>query len=70
MMRSMTPSGAFGFYAGICGAGWVFVLIAYPEVKGMPLESVREVFMNGFGVKRAAQLQKEAKLVRKCEADM
>ena len=46
------------------------MLIAYPEVKGMPLESVREVFMNGFGVKRAAQLQKEAKLVRKCEADM
>lgn len=70
MMKSMTPSGAFGFYAGICGAGWVFVLFAYPEVKGMPLESVRDVFKSGFGVKYAAQLQKEAKLATKSEVDM
>ncbi|RFU26479.1 hypothetical protein B7463_g9864, partial [Scytalidium lignicola] len=67
MMRSMTPSGAFGFYAGICGVGWVFILFAYPEVKGMPLESVRQVFINGFGVKYAAQLQKETKLARKIQ---
>lgn len=36
----------------------------------MPLHSVRDVFTNGFGVKYAAQLQKEAKLARKSEADM
>jgi SP family myo-inositol transporter-like MFS transporter 13 len=70
MMKTMTPSGAFGFYAGICGAGWVFVLFFYPEVKGMPLESVKQVFANGYGVKVAAQLQKEAKLARKSQADM
>lgn len=64
MMKSMTPSGAFGFYAGICGIGWVFVIVAYPEVKNMPLESVREVFTHGFGVKHAAKLQKEAKARR------
>lgn len=61
----MTPSGAFGFYAGICGSGWLFVLLAYPEVKNMPLESVQEVFSHGFGVRYAAKLQKEAKEHRK-----
>ena len=59
MMKSMTPSGAFGFYAAICGLGWVFVLLAYPEVKNMPLENVDEVFAHGFGIKVAARLQKE-----------
>jgi SP family myo-inositol transporter-like MFS transporter 13 len=61
MMKGITPSGAFGFYAGICGFGWCFILLAYPEVKNMPLESVQEVFALGFGVKHAAKLQKEAK---------
>lgn len=66
----MTPSGAFGFYSGICGFGWLFILLAYPEVKNMPLESVQEVFANGFGVKHAAKLQKEAKAQRKAMASV
>lgn len=37
----------------------------YPEVKGMTLEDIREVFKHGFGVKYARQLQKEVKLRRK-----
>lgn len=61
MMKGMTPSGAFGFYAGICFLGWIFVILCYPEVKGLPLEDVREIFAHGFGVKRAARIQKEAK---------
>jgi SP family myo-inositol transporter-like MFS transporter 13 len=70
MMKSMTPSGAFGFYAGICGMGWLFILLAYPEVKNMPLESVREVFAHGFGIKHAAKLQREAKAQRKAMASV
>lgn len=65
MMRAMTPSGAFGFYAGICFVGWVFIVFCYPEVHGMPLESVREVYSHGFGVKYAKNLQKELKAARK-----
>jgi SP family myo-inositol transporter-like MFS transporter 13 len=68
MMKSMTPSGAFGFYAGICGFGWVFILLFYPEVKGIPLESVSVVFSDGFGVKKARLLQKELKEQRKIDA--
>lgn len=40
MMKSMTPSGAFGFYAAICGIGWVLIILFYPEVSGLTLEEI------------------------------
>ncbi|KAF2113153.1 general substrate transporter [Lophiotrema nucula] len=61
MMKGITPSGAFGFYAAICFVGWIFVIFFFPECKGMPLEAIREVFAHGFGVKYANQWQKENK---------
>lgn len=60
-MENTTPSGAFGFYAGICFFGWIAVYFCYPEVKGMTLENIREVFKHGFGVKYARKLQKQEK---------
>ncbi|UNI15407.1 hypothetical protein JDV02_001942 [Purpureocillium takamizusanense] len=65
MMKGLTPSGAFGFYAGICFFGWVFLLCCYPEVKGLALEDVRQVFADGFGVRKAAAMQKELKAARR-----
>lgn len=38
MMKTLTPSGAFGFYAAICGLGWVLIICFYPEVSGLTLE--------------------------------
>jgi SP family myo-inositol transporter-like MFS transporter 13 len=64
-MENTTPSGAFGFYAAICFFGWIAVYFCYPEVKGMTLEDIREIFKHGFGVKYARQLQKDAKLKNK-----
>ena len=64
MMKGLTPSGAFGFYAGICFLGWVFVVFCYPEAKGLALEDVRQIFEHGFGVQRAKQIQREAKAAR------
>ncbi|RYO81935.1 hypothetical protein DL764_009689 [Monosporascus ibericus] len=64
MMQAMTPSGAFGFYAGICFFGWIFIIFCYPEVKGIPLENVRQIFAEGFGIQTAKRLQAEAKLTR------
>ena len=58
MMKSLTPSGAFGFYSAICFFGWLFIVSCYPEVKGLPLEDVRQVFADGYGVRKAAALQK------------
>lgn len=62
MMKGLTPSGAFGFYAGICFFGWVFVIFCYPEANGLPLEEVRQIFSTGFGVKKANELQKTRKM--------
>lgn len=61
MMKSMTPSGAFGFYAAICGIGWVLIYFFYPEVSGLTLEEIGEVFEHGFGVSYARQLRKDRK---------
>lgn len=61
MMKSMTPSGAFGFYAAICGVGWVLIYFFYPEVSGLTLEEIGEVFRHGFGVSYARQLRKKRK---------
>ncbi len=61
MMKSMTPSGAFGFYAAICGIGWVLIYLFYPEVSGLTLEEIGEVFQHGFGVSYARQLRKDRK---------
>ena len=65
MMKGMTPSGAFGFYCGICSVGWLFVMFCYPECKGMPLEAIREVFQHGFGVHYSKQWQRENKHMAK-----
>lgn len=65
MMKSMTPSGTFGFYAGLCLLGWIFVYCCFPEASNMTLEEVRTVFEHGFGVKYAEQWRKEYKLGQK-----
>ncbi|CAM1508747.1 Fc.00g055950.m01.CDS01 [Cosmosporella sp. VM-42] len=59
MMKGMTPSGAFGFYAAICFIGFLFAVFFFAETKGMSLEEVREIFNHGFGVRFARKWQKE-----------
>jgi len=61
MMKGLTPSGAFGFYAGICGVGWIWLWFFYPECAGLTLEETKEVFQHGFGVRYARQLRKKRK---------
>jgi len=41
------------------------VYLCYPEVRGMTLEDIREIFQHGFGVKFARERQKEMKLAAK-----
>lgn len=61
MMKAWTTSGAFGFFAAICGLGYIWIYFFYPEVSGLVLEEVKEVFEHGFGVNYARQLRKERK---------
>jgi SP family myo-inositol transporter-like MFS transporter 13 len=61
MMKSLTPSGAFGFYSAICRLGWVSIILFYPEVSGLSLEEVTEVFRHDNPVTFARQLRKQRK---------
>jgi SP family myo-inositol transporter-like MFS transporter 13 len=61
MMKGLTPSGAFGFYAAICGIGWILVILFYPEVSGLTLEEIKEVFESKNPVRFARQLRKDRK---------
>ena len=56
LMDAITPAGAFGFYAGLCLLGWIFVICCFPETAGLSLEEVRMVFRTGFGIKESKRL--------------
>lgn len=62
MMSGMTPSGTFGFYAGLSTLGYIFVYFCYPEAAGMTLEDIRHVFEHGFGVQYAEEWRKQRKM--------
>ncbi|KYG41882.1 hypothetical protein M433DRAFT_147295 [Acidomyces richmondensis BFW] len=57
MMKSMTPSGTFGFYSGLCFLDGC--------ASNMILEEVRRVFEHGFGVRYAEQWRREYRSVQK-----
>lgn len=56
-MVQITPSGAFGFYAGLCLLGFIFCIYCFPETAGLSLEEVRWVFEDGFGIQRSRRLR-------------
>ena len=58
LMDTITPAGSFGFYAGLCFLGCLFVIFCYPETAGLSLEDVKEVFKNGFGVHESRKLRR------------
>lgn len=70
MMKGITPSGTFGFYAALCFLGWVFVYFCFPEASNMSLEEVRDVFEHGFGVKYAENWRKQRKAAMKARAGL
>lgn len=69
LMAKITPSGAFGFYAGLCLLGWIFVLFFFPETAGLSLEEVKMVFRNGFGIKESQRLRATKKEIRERERE-
>ncbi|KAG6830183.1 hypothetical protein H0H87_008959 [Tephrocybe sp. NHM501043] len=67
LMAKITPSGAFGFYAGLCLLGWLFVLGCFPETAGLSLEEVRMVFRTGFGIKESQRLRQAKRELKERE---
>ena len=68
MMKGMSPSGAFGFFAVLCFLGWLAVIFCYPECALMTLEQTREVFRHGFGVRYAREWRKKHRTELKARA--
>jgi SP family myo-inositol transporter-like MFS transporter 13 len=64
LMAQITPSGAFGFYAGLCLLGFVFCVCYFPETAGLSLEEVKWVFEDGFGIRRSRQLREVKRAMR------
>jgi MFS transporter, SP family, solute carrier family 2 (myo-inositol transporter), member 13 len=69
MMKGISPSGTFGFYAALCFLGWLFVYFCFPEAANMTLEEVRIVFEHGFGVKYAEDWRKQQKSLKRAQKD-
>ncbi|KZT36909.1 sugar transporter [Sistotremastrum suecicum HHB10207 ss-3] len=65
LMAAITPSGAFGLYAGLCFLGFAFCLACYPETAGLSLEEVTNVFQNGFGVKESEKMRSEKRMLQR-----
>jgi MFS transporter, SP family, solute carrier family 2 (myo-inositol transporter), member 13 len=69
LMARITPSGAFGFYAGLCLLGWLFCLFLFPETAGLSLEEVQTIFKHGFGVRESQRLRKQKRDIIKRNKD-
>lgn len=61
MLRNITPTGTFAFFAVLCLISFVFVYLLLPEVAGLELEETSAMLEQGFNVKAASALSRERK---------
>ncbi|KAI5476172.1 MFS transporter, SP family, arabinose:H+ symporter [Pseudohyphozyma bogoriensis] len=58
VMNKTGPAGSFGIYAVVILLTIIFVYFCYPEPSGLSIEETAELFLEGFGVKKAAAMRK------------
>lgn len=61
MLRNITPTGTFAFFAVLCLISVLFVYFLLPEVAGLELEETSAMLEQGFNVKAATALSRERK---------
>lgn len=59
MLKNVTPTGTFAFYAGLCLLGELFVYFFYPETANCTLEEVQVLLTGGFNIKESVRRNKE-----------
>ncbi|KAK9455029.1 hypothetical protein V1511DRAFT_459162 [Dipodascopsis uninucleata] len=69
MMNKITPSGTYGFYAGLCALGCVFIYFVYPETSYLALEDIQDILADGFSIQKSIDLSNEAKRRHKRSLD-
>lgn len=65
MMKNITPTGTFAFFAGISLVSFVFIYFLYPELSNMSLEETQHMLADGFNIKQSVALSKERKALAK-----
>ncbi|GAC74493.1 predicted transporter [Moesziomyces antarcticus T-34] len=69
LMNTITPSGAFGFFAGLTFIFLVIIYFLYPETALLSLEEVRTTLDGGFNVKKSLKVRKEKIALWKAQKD-
>ncbi|KAN0062696.1 hypothetical protein ACQY0O_004891 [Thecaphora frezii] len=59
LMNSITPSGAFGFYAALTFLFFLMVYFLYPETAMLSLEEVRRSLEGGYNVRKSLKVRNE-----------
>lgn len=59
LSNAITPSGAFGFYAGLCALGAVLCIFGFPDTRQLSLEEVHYIFRDSWGIREADRLRAE-----------
>lgn len=65
MMKEITPTGTFAFFAGISLVSFLFIYFLYPELSNMSLEETQQMLSDGFNIKKSVALSKERKALSK-----
>ncbi|WWC61260.1 uncharacterized protein I303_103841 [Kwoniella dejecticola CBS 10117] len=72
-LETLTPAGTYGLYLGFSVVGYIFVLLCYPETKGLSIDETHALFASGFGVRKSVEMRKDkselAKAFRNANAD-
>lgn len=61
MLKNITPTGTFAFFAGLSALSAVFCYFCYPELSGLELEEVQTILTDGFNIKASQALAKKRK---------
>jgi hypothetical protein len=44
---------------GFCIIGYIFSVFCYPETKGISVDETQEIFADGFGIQKSADMRRE-----------